>query len=92
LGLPLPLQFAVPLGKKEDTLKNYPLLDVWKDGRLPRAKLMQVRVATAWKPGGLRECGVIPPVLASLQAAIAKRAAEWLRWHGRVAEQIENPD
>jgi hypothetical protein len=45
----------------------------------------------AWKPRSLGECGAMPPVVASLQAVIAKRAAEKLQWNGRLGNQIENP-
>jgi len=44
----------------------------------------------AWKLSGLRECGSMPPVVASLQAVIAKRAAEQLESNGRPGTQIEN--
>jgi hypothetical protein len=48
------------------------------------------RLAIAWKPQRLRECGNMLHVVASLQAVLATRAAEWLQWKGRVGNQIEN--
>src|ERR1700693_2412962 len=46
---------------------------------------------TAWKPRRLRECGGMPPVVASLQAVIAYISAEQLQSNDPPDNQIENP-